>query len=416
MKTFYFISLALFLGYSISAQEYDIIIKNGHVIEIKNDINRVMDVAVKNGKIAEVSRTIKANQGKQVIDASGMLVTPGLIDIHGHVFFGTKSDQYLSNAFAAVPPDGFTFRSGVTTIVDAGSSGWKSFPTFKRNIIDNSETRVLAFLNIVGEGMRGGAYEQDASDMDSKLSANVAKRFKDYIVGFKVAHYEAEEWIPVDRAVKAGELAGGIPVMIDFGGGEGHPPLSIEELFFEHLRPGDIYTHTFTELDRREPIVDLKSRRLKPFVIDAQKRGIVFDVGYGGASFDYGQAIPALKEGFLPNSLSTDLHTGSMNAAMKDLLNIMSTFLAMGMELEDVIKATTWAPAQEIRREELGNLSIGAPADIAILNMIKGDFGFWDRKGNKVQGTEKFECEVTIRNGKIVFDLNGRADPLVRVN
>jgi len=398
------------------AQNYQILIKGGHVIDPKNNINEVMDVAIQDGKIAAVAKNIDPKQGIQIVHAAGMYVTPGLIDIHGHNFFGTEQDRYLSNGLVALPPDGFTFRVGVTTIVDCGGAGWKNFPIFKQNIIDNSRTRVLSFLNIVGEGMRGGAYEQDTNDMDAKLSAMVARRYRNDIVGFKVAHYEADEWIPVDRAVEAGKLAGDIPVIVDFGGSANYPILSIEELFFDHLRPGDIYTHTFTELERRDPIVDFKTRKLKPFVLEAQKRGIIFDVGYGGASFDFRQALPAIESGFFPNTISTDLHTGSMNNAMKDILNIMSTFVTMGMEIPEVIKASTWAPAQAIKREELGNLSVGAVADVAILNMRQGKFGFWDRSGHKLTGDQKFECEMTIRDGRIVYNLNGIAEPMVVSN
>lgn len=308
-----------------------------------------------------------------------------------------------------------TFRVGVTTVVDCGGAGWKSFPAFKTNIIDHSKTRVLSFLNIVGEGMRGGAYEQNLNDMDSKMAANAARKFRQYVVGFKVAHYEAAEWTPEDNAVEAGKLAN-VPVIVDFGGDDTHPPLSVEELFFKHLRPGDIYTHTFTELSRRDPIVDFKTRQLRPFVPEAQKRGIIFDVGYGGGSFDYRQALPAIKSGFFPNTISTDLHTGSMNAAMKDMLHVMSTFVAMGMSIPEVIKASTWSPAQAIRRPELGNLSVGAVADISILNVRQGDFGFWDRVGYKLKGNQKFECEMTIRAGVIVYDLNGIATPVVLPN
>ncbi|WP_018612173.1 amidohydrolase/deacetylase family metallohydrolase [Segetibacter koreensis] len=411
-KSFLLFSLLFLFITILKCQTYNIVIKGGHVIDAKNNINGIMDVAVNDGKIALVAKNIDARQGRQVVDAKGKYVTPGLIDMHEHVFAGTEPDHYLSNGLDALPPDGFTFRVGVTTVVDCGGAGWKSFPTFKKNIIDHSYTRVLSFLNIVGEGMRGGAYEQDANDMNSKLSANAARQYKDYIVGFKVAHYEAAEWTPVDRAVEAGKLAD-IPVIVDFGGDDTHPPLSIEDLFFKHLRPGDIYTHTFTELDRRDPIVDLKSRQLKPFVKDAQKKGIIFDVGYGGGSFDFRQALPAIKAGFFPNTMSTDLHTGSMNAAMKDMLNVMSTFVAMGMDVPAVIKAGTWAPAQAIKHEELGNLSVGAVADIAVLNMRQGDFGLWDRMGYKVNAKQNFECEMTIRGGKIVYDLNGIATPIV---
>jgi len=311
-----------------------------------------------------------------------------------------------------LPFDGFTFRVGVTTIVDAGGAGWKSFPVFKKNVIDNAQTRVLSFLNIVGEGMRGGAYEQDTHDMDSKLSALVAGQYKDYIVGFKVAHYLGSEWTAVDRAVEAGNIAK-LPVMIDFG--SANPPLSIEELFMKHLRPGDIYTHVFALLDGniRETIVDEGSKKVKPFVWEARKRGILFDVGYGGGSFNFSQALAAIKSGFYPDFISTDLHTGSMNSAMKNILNVMSTFLAMGMDLQTVIKAGTWNPAVAIHREDLGNLTVGSSADLAILKMQNGNFGFWDKTGYKIDGKEKLECEMTIRAGKIVYDLNGIATPIV---
>jgi len=337
-------------------------------------------------------------------------VVPGLIDIHGHVFHGTEPDHAYSNGTSAISPDGFTFRAGVTTIVDAGGSGWRSFPTFKQNVIDRAQTRVLAFLNIVGEGMRGGVYEQNTNDMDPKMAAAVARRYRNDIVGFKVAHYNGPEWTPVDNAVKAGEAVS-LPVMIDFGGNT--PPLSIRELFFDHLRPGDIYTHAFAQLGSREAIVDVNDNTVKPFVWEAQKRGIIFDVGYGGISFSYSQAIPATKNKFYPNTISTDLHIGSMNGSMKDMLSVMSKFHQMGMDIPTVIRASTWNPAVVIRREELGNLSAGVDADIAILNVREGDFGFFDYTGLRVRGDKKFECEMTIRNGRIVYDLNGIATPVV---
>jgi dihydroorotase len=403
--------LAVFIPFAvIKAQSYSIVIQGGRVIDPKNNIDGIMDIAVNDGKIVQVAKNIDAKQAIQVVNAKGMLVTPGLIDIHSHNFWGTEPNHQYENGNLALPPDGFTFRSGVTTVVDAGSSGWRTFPTFKAQTIDESKTRVLAFLNIVGEGMRGG-YEQNANDMDAKMSANVAKRYKDNIVGFKVAHYEGPEWTPVDRAVEAGKLAGNIPVMVDFGGS--NPPLSIEELFTKHLRPGDIFTHCFGQLATREYIVDVQANKVKPFVWEAQKRGIVFDVGYGGISFAFSQAVPAVKEGFYPNSISTDIHVGSMNNAMKDMLTTMAKFLAMGMDLKSVITASTWNPAKEIKREELGNLSVGSEADIAILNMRDGKFGLFDYTGYRIPATKRFECEMTIRAGRIVYDFNGIATPVI---
>jgi dihydroorotase len=405
--------LWVFFGSAAFTQPYDIVIKGGHVIDPKNNIDAVTDVAIAAGKIVKLAKDIDTKQAAQVVDAKGLYVTPGLIDLHAHVFFGTEPDHYLSNGMVAVVPDGFTFRVGVTTVVDAGGAGWKSFPTFKKNIIDNSQTRVFSFLNIVGEGMRGGAYEQNVNDMDAKMSAFVAKQYKDNVVGFKVAHFSGPEWTPVDRAVEAGKLAN-IPVMVDFGGNT--PPLSIEELYMKHLRPGDIYTHTYALLEGnvRETVVDTTTNKVKPFIWDAIKKGIVFDVGYGGASFNFTQAIPAIKEGFYPRTISTDLHTGSMNTSMKNQLDVMSKFLFMGMPLNEVIKASTWSPAQVIKHQELGNLSIGGIADVAILNLRQGNFGFYDKTGYKVTAKQKFECEMTIKDGKIVYDLNGIANPIYK--
>ena len=162
----------------------------------------------------------------------------------------------------------------------------------------------------------------------------------------------------------------------------------------------------------RETVVDTATNKVKSFIWDAIKKGIVFDVGYGGASFNFTQAIPALKQGFFPKTISTDLHTGSMNTSMKNQLDVMSKFLLMGMPLNEVIKASTWAPAQVIRHEELGHLSVGAVADVAILDLRQNNFGFYDKTGYKVQGKQKFECEMTIRAGRVVYDLNGIANPI----
>lgn len=410
-RSILFTFLACLLGVVSHAQTYSILIKGGTVIDPKNNINQVMDVGIFEGKVKKVAKDIDPKEARQVVDAKGMYVTPGLIDIHGHVFFGTEPNHYLSNGLVALPPDGFTFRVGVTTIVDAGGAGWDSFSEFKNNVIFNSKTRVLSFLNIVGQGMRGGNWEQDTADMDPNLAAGVAIKNRNDVVGFKVAHFQGKDWKPVDNAVKAGKLAN-MPVMVDFGGST--PPLPLEELFMKHLRPGDIYTHAYTLLEGniRETIVDEATQKVKPFAIEARKRGIVFDVGYGGASFNYSQAIPAMKAGFYPTTISTDLHTGSMNGSMKDMLSIMSKFYNMGMDLPAIIKASTWEPAKVIHREQLGHITEGAIADVAVFSMRKGNFGFYDKTGYKVEGKEKLECELTVMGGKIVYDLNGITTPI----
>ena len=324
------------------------------------------------------------------------------------MFFGTEPNAYLSNSFTALPPDGFTFRVGVTTVVDTGGAGWRNFIQFKEQVIDRSQTRVLAMLNIVGSGMKGGPVEQNVADMDPELTAQRALEFPDIVVGIKVAHYRGEDFGPVDHAVTAGGRAN-VPVMVDFGTHE--PELSLEALLLRHLRPGDIYTHTYMNVNGRLPIVD-SDGILKPFVSNARARGIVFDVGHGGGSFLFSQAIPAMSQGFPPDTISTDLHTGSMNGGMKDMLNVMSKFLNMGMSVQDVVERSTWNPAQTINRDDLGHLSIGAVADVTVLRERDGEFGFVDVVGGKLIGDRKFEAELTVRAGQIVWDLNG----LSRVN
>lgn len=389
-----------------SAQQFDLLLKGGHVIDPFNNIDRVMDVAIAEGKIARVAENIPASSSKRTVDAKGLYVTPGLIDMHVHVFMGNEPGSYIANGQTSVMPDGFTFRCGVTTVVDAGSSGWRNFRQFKEQTIDRAQTRVLAILNIVGTGMYGRFEEQDISDMNPEMTAHMIKRlFPKLIVGIKAAHYWGG-FTQVDRAVEAGKLAN-VPVMVDFG--EHDPPNSIESLFMEHLRPGDIFTHTFSYGPKqRETIVDENSK-VKPFVFAAQKRGIVFDVGHGGGAFSWRQAVPALKQGFKPDVISTDLHTQSMNGGMKDITNVMSKFLNMGMTLQEVISRTTVAPAKVINRPELGTLSVGSEADVAVFNLRKGSFGFLDVRAARLKGDRKLEAELTIRAGKIVWDLNGIA-------
>ena len=407
IKIFVLFILILCCNTILVAQEYSIVIKGGHVIDPKNNIDNIMDLAIQDNKIVLIANNIDSKKGALVIDATGYYVTPGLIDLHSHNFYGTQPNHFLNNSYEALAPDGFTFRSGVTTTVDAGSSGWKNFDVFKEQTIAHSKTRVLCFLNIVGEGMCGGPYEQDLSDMDSSMTALVVSQHPE-IVGIKVAHYNGDDWNPVDRAVAAGRIAK-VPVMIDFGS---HlPQLSVKELFFDHLRPGDIFTHTFAKLKGRGSILD-DNENVNSFFIEAQKKGIVFDVGHGALSFMYSQAVPALKSGFFPTTISTDMYSANVNAGMKDISNMMSKFLTIGMSLKQVITATTWSPAQVIHHEELGNLSVGSAADVAIFNIRKGKFGFVDSGGFKIYGEQKLECEVTIRDGKIVYDLNGISKPL----
>ena len=382
------------------AQQYDMILKGGHVFDPKNHIDGERDVAVRDGLIAEVAPHVDPQRAVKTIDVTGLYVTPGLIDIHVHVYAGT-GERHSYAGDNSVYPDGFTFRAGVTTVVDAGCSGWRNFEDFKAQVIDRAKTRVLADLNIVGAGMRGEKYEDNLNDMDGEATARMALKYPGVIVGIKSAHFTGPEWTPYEQAVKAGSIAN-IPVMIDFGSKRAERPLY--DLLATKLRPGDIYTHAYSGLRGEQ---DPQSEKASRAMLTGRERGIYFDVGHGGGSFAWSVAIPMIQGGFAPDSISTDLHIDSMNAGMKDMLNVADKFLAMGQSISQVLTEMTWNPAREIRKEQLGNLSVGAPADIAVLSVERGHFGFVDMYDKKQTGTEKLVCQLTVRAGKVVYDLNG---------
>jgi dihydroorotase len=387
-----------------AAEGFDVVIEGGRVLDPRNRVDGTFDVAIAGGKIVRVAPDIPTAGVPTVVRADGLLVVPGLVDIHTHVFHGPDLNSAYSNGPRALPPDGFTFRSGVTTVVDAGGSGWRNFPLFKRQVIDVAQTRVLALLNIVGSGMTDGPPEQNLADMDARLCALRASEFPSLIVGIKTAHFRGPEWTPVDRAVEAGNMAK-VPVMVDFG--EFVPERPFRDLVGKHLRPGDIYTHLYLGV---VPMLDGKGG-VASFMFEARRRGVLFDVGHGGGSFVFRQAVPAMKAGFHPDTLSTDLHINSMNGGMKDLSNVMSKFLAMGMPLEEVVARVTAEPARAIRRPDLGHLAAGAGADVAVFAVRKGKFGFVDVDGGRLDGDARLECELTVRGGRVVWDLNGIARP-----
>ena len=393
---------------TLDAQQYDLLLSGGHLIDPKSEINAPLDVAIAGGKVVRVADHIPASAAKKTIDVSGLYVTPGLVDLHTHIVIGSGLKGSLpveQNVYV----DSHTLRNGVTTAVDAGTTGWRNFPDFKKKIIDfvstkrgHVHTRVLALLNIVGYGEAGEVYEQDVNDMDAEATAAVAKEYKDYVVGIKTAHYRGPEWVAVERAVEAGKLAD-IPVMVDFGAFR--PERPFEDLVLDKLRPGDMYTHTYLG---SVPMLD-EAGKVREFLFQARKRGVKFDVGHGAGSFWWRQAVPAVKQGFLPDSISTDLHVISMNQGMKDMTNVMSKFLNLGVSLYEVVKRSTIHPAMQIKRPELGHLTVGAVADIAVLRLEEGRFGFLDTRNARLDGTKRLRCELTLREGHVVWDLNGLA-------
>ena len=386
-------------SFGMLAQQYDLLIKNGRIIDPKNKIDTKMDIAIAEGKISKVAKDIPVTQSKKVVDATGLLVTPGFIDMHTHVFVGNKPDIFADGIYS-VSADDFSFKSGVTTVVDAGTSGWRNFSVFKSNVIDKSQTRILAFINIAGVGMVGNPDQEDISDMNAQMTALAIQKYPEIIVGVKIGHYEGSDWTPFDRALEAGNIAK-VPMFV-----ECHLPRYSLKDQLNKMRPGDIITHSYEKITERESVVDDQGK-VRPFVLEAKKKGILFDVGHGGYGFWFSEAVPSLQQGLAPNTFGSDLHRFSMNSGMKNMLNIMSKYLNMGMEVPDIIQRATWNAAQSIKRNDLGSITEGSVADMAIISILTGKYGFIDAGGNKIEGSRKFEAELTIRAGKIVWDLNG---------
>jgi dihydroorotase len=385
--------------------QYDLLLKNGRTIDPLNGIDGRQDVAISDGKIAAVGEDLDPALAKQVVDVAGHYVTPGLIDIHVHVYH-TREPEGLS-----VMADSHSFRSGVTTMVDTGTAGAKHFLHFKRTVIDRARTRILAYINVVDLGMIGD-FEQDINTMDPELAASIVLAYPDTCVGIKTAHYWTQlpwddahpPWAAVDLAVAAGNICNK-PVMVDFW--PRPPERSYQQLILEKMRPGDIHTHVFAQ---QFPVLD-ESGKPSQFLFEARERGVIFDVGHGAGSFWFRNAVPAMQNGFNPDSISTDLHVGNVHWAVEDMLTTMNKILNIGMPLQEVIYRSTVTPAREIGRPELGHLSVGAEADVAVLALRTGEFGYIDCGRAKMIGDKKLECAMTLRAGGIVYDPGGLSLP-----
>ena len=369
--------------------DFDLIIQGGHLIDPKNDLNGPADIAIKDGLVAAVADRIEPSSAK-VINVSGLYVTPGLIDIHVHVYGGYQGWLF---------PDQHALPYGVTTVVDTGGAGWKDMADFKRTIIDPAQTRVLAFVNIVGAGMIG-APEQDVSEMDPALCAAAIEQYREHVVGAKSAHFGGPGWESAGGAIKAARQSDSI-AMIDFAP---RPTRTYEELL-ERMSPGDIHTHLYAA---HIPLLDA-DKKVADYVHQARQRGIIFDTGHGNGSFWFRIAVPAMAQNFSPDTISTDLHKSSRMLPNATMPITMSKFLGLGMPLQEVVYRSTHKPAEVIRHPQLGHLSIGAEADLAAFALHEGDFTFVDSGRARMKGRQKLECELTLRAGQVVWDLNGRS-------
>ena len=392
------ITLTALASVAFCQARYDLVIKQGHVIDPANRIDGVMDVAIAAGKIARVAVNIPASDAKKVADAEGLYVTPGLIDLHAHVF------GYSGSIF----PDDSALTACTTTVVDAGGSGWRTFEEMQRRIINTSRTRVLALINIVGHGMIGPKFEDDVNDMDPEKTAAAIIAHRQNIVGIKTAHFGGDGWTAIDRAIAAGKIAK-VPVMVDDKIFTNTGRTSREKLM-DKMRPGDIHTHVFN--DRQLELLDRFDGKLQPYIFEARRRGVLFDLGHGAGSFLWPVATKALAQGFAPDTISTDLHSSSIMTVESDMPNCISKLMCLGMSLQDAIVRSTVSPAKVISRfPEIGTLSEGQIADIAVLKLRSGVFAYKDAWQKKMLGTQKLECVLTVREGQTVYDSDARTFP-----
>jgi dihydroorotase len=377
---------------------YDLLLKNGHVMDPANGIDAVMDVAVAGGKIARVAAGIAPGEAKKVLDVKGLYVTPGLVDLHAHVF------GYSGSIF----PDDTALPACTTTVVDAGGAGWRSYDEMLKKVIKPSKTRVLSLLNIVGHGMIGTKFEDDVDDMDPAKTAAKITANRDRIVGIKVAHWGGFGWTAIDRAIAAGNAAK-VPVMIDdkiFT----NTGRTTREKLLDKMRPGDIHTHMYN--DRQLEVIDRFTGKLHPYMEAARQRGVLFDLGHGGGSFLWPVAAKAMAQGFAPDTISTDLHSSSILGPESDMTNCITKMMLLGMGLADAIRRSTVAPAKAIGRyPEMGTLSVGQTADIAVMELRGGVFAYKDAWGKKYMGKQRLTCAATVREGETVWDRDGRGYP-----
>lgn len=372
---------------------YDLLVKGGRVIDPAQQIDMVTDVAVAFGKIARLAPDIRPNAARQVIRAEGKIVTPGLIDIHCHVFpyvgpYGVEADSYC------------VYR-GVTTVVDAGASGCFTFPAFRRYNIERAITRIRALVHVVSIGMVAGSTPnmgelEDLRYCVPKMAVECANQNRDVVVGFKIrcskGYTGPNDLEGAKRAREAGDEAG-LPFMMHIGGS--YSPLP--ELLTQ-MKKGDIVTHCFNW--HPNGILDANGKLL-PAVIEARQRGVRFDVGHGAGSFSFGTAAKCLDQGFQPDTISTDLYIADLHGPVYDLPTTISKFLLLGMSLPDAIRLTTLNPTETFRfQEEIGTLKPGAVADIGIFEVREGSFEFTDSAHAVRQGRQKLMPVATIRGGE----------------
>jgi dihydroorotase len=374
------------------ALKYELVIANGEVLDPSQKLRGKRDVGIRFGQIAAIAPSIPADRSVQRLDAGGKLVTPGLIDLHTHLC------PYIG---IGLPADELVPITCTTTAVSAGDAGWQTWGAFRLLALPHSRTRLYAFLHIASIGLAGGLAPAEMLNIDYanvEGCAKVVAENPDTVLGVKVRITDSvvgqNGLEPLRRAIRAAELAGkGVRVMCHIGAAPGN----LSDLL-DLLRPGDILTHAYSGAGNNT----VQNGRLLPAALAAKQRGVIIDVGHGGGSFDFTVCEPALQQGMPPDTISSDIHAVSINTPGYPTLPwVMSKFLALGMSLEDVVAKATVEPAKIIGHVPgLGTLEVGAPADIAIMDLVDGPVEFVDTRSNKRTGTKKLLPALTIRGGR----------------
>ena len=366
---------------------YDLLVAGGTVVDPATGTNGPLDVAVKDGKIAAGAAGIGKASAASVIDATGQFVTPGLVDLHTHVYWGAT--------FWGIHPDPVAARSGVTTWLDVGSAGGYTFPGFRRHIVEQSKSKVFALLNLSSIGLVAQTWEFSNIDYcDVDLAQMIVEGNRDLILGIK-ARIDANttRGTGIKPLQLARELADKVdlPLMVHIGAA----PPTLDEIC-EYLRPGDILTHCFTgqsnKIVRPSGVINENIHKLK-------EQGLILDIGHGTGSFAFDTAEKMLAQGILPDAISTDIHQLAIQGPMFDMAVTLSKFLLLGMTLDQVIEAASTKPAKAMRKPDLGTLAVGSAADIATWTIENGDYTFQDIFMNTRKGNQLLVNQATIVDG-----------------
>jgi dihydroorotase len=390
--------LAAGSGEPPTGTEFDLLIKGGKVIDPSQNLEEERDVAIRDGKIIRLERDIPANQARQVLNAAGLIVTPGLIDVHVHVL------PYVGET--GTEPDPCCIGRGVTTVVDAGTAGAFTLPALRKFVAEKAETRIRALVHIVAIGMvvaitPGMEELGDLRFCDPKRAVRAAAENKDLVLGFKI-RIDRKFTIPGNNDIEAMKRArmasddASLPLTIHIGGS--YTPL---KEFLALLKQGDIVTHVYNP--RPNSILD-ESGRLLPEVLEAQRRGVLFDIGHGRTNFSFRIAEKCLAQGLVPYTISSDVSNGSVRGPVFDLVTTMSKLMMLGMSLREVIERTTMNAARALNFGlEIGTLKPGAEADVTVLQLRSGEFSFIDSEGQNRTAGQKLEAAVTVRAGRVFY-------------